>query len=197
MTTQENHIAGDLLNRIAEGDETAFRTLYDQFHKQVYNQAYNYLQDPGLASDAVQNVFVKIWMVRDKLREVKNPRNYIFIVARNIIISDLRKKVFHKYLDEELAMLEEDTKLPDKQLSLKESMEIIHKAIENLSPQQKKAYTLSRTNGLSIEEISKEMEISQETVKTHIKQSLKSLRKYLSDHSIDLALLIVFILRNR
>ena len=188
------HIDHDILVQAAGGEESAFRHLYDNFHRQVFNQAYSYLQSAERANDAVQEVFLKLWATREKLSEVRNFKSYLFIIARNIIISDLRKKVLHKYLDEEAAMVEEDTILPDKQLSYKESMELVQKAIDALPPQQKKAYTFSRTLGLNHEEIATEMNISPETVKTHIKQALKSLRKYLSDRHVDLAMLIIFIL---
>ena len=191
------HIDQSELNRIAAGEESAFRLLYDTFHQQVYNQALYYLQSPERASDATQEVFLKLWAKRNVLAEVKDLKSFIFILARNIIISDLRKKVFVQYLDEEASLLQEDTSLPDKQLSFKEAMQIVQEAIDHLSPQQKKAYTLSRTEGLSYAEIAKQMDLSPETVKTHIKQALKSLRTYLSERSVDLGLLIIFLLNHR
>lgn len=185
----------NLLLQVTEGNEKAFRHLYNHFHKPVFSQAYIYLQSAELANDAVQEVFIKIWSSKEKLADVKDIRNYIFIVARNVIISDLRKKVLHQYLDEEIEMMDDQTILPDRQLSLKESTKIIQEAIENLSPQQRMAYTLSRNNGLSYEEIAKQMDISLPTVKTHISLALKSLRNYLSQRSVDLALLVVFLMR--
>jgi RNA polymerase sigma-70 factor (ECF subfamily) len=185
----------NLLVQVAEGDEKAFRRLYDLFNKQVFSQAYIYLQSSELANDAVQEVFIRIWSSKEKLADVKDIRNYIFIVARNVIISDLRRRVLHQYLDEEMEMMDDQTILPDRQLSLKESMKIIQEAIENLSPQQRTAYTLSRNNGLSYDEIAKQMDISLPTVKTHISLALKSLRNYLSQHSVDLALLIIFLIK--
>lgn len=197
MAAREIHIDSTLLARIAEGEEIAFRELYDQFNKQVFTQAYNYLQSSELASDAVQEVFIKIWSARLRLPEVKDIKSFIFIVTRNVIVSDLRKKVFHHHLNEETELLQADTVLPDRQLSLKESMAIVLEAIHHLTPQQRKVYTLSRTVGLSHDEIAKQMGISTETVRTHIKQALRSLRKYLSDRSVDLAMLILFIISSR
>lgn len=191
------HNESELLQAIATGDEASFRQLYNQFHLTVFQQAFHYLQSEELASDAVQDIFIKLWDKKEKLAEVKDVKAYIFIVARNIIISTLRKKVFHHRLDEELEMIEEDTHLPDRQLSYKESLQIIQEGINSLPQQQQKAYTLSRTQGLSHEEIAKEMRISTETVKTHIKQALKSLRAYLTSRSVDLGVLIIFLLRCR
>lgn len=192
---ESTDIDKNLLVQVAEGDEKAFRHLYDLFNKQVFSQAYIYLQSSELANDAVQEVFIRIWSNKEKLADVKHIRNYIFIVARNVIISDLRRRVLHQYLDEEMEMMDDQTLLPDRQLSLKESMKIIQEAIENLSPQQRTAYTLSRNNGLSYDEIAKQMDISLPTVKTHISLALKSLRNYLSQHSVDLALLIIFLIK--
>ncbi|MBV4360395.1 RNA polymerase sigma factor [Pinibacter aurantiacus] len=196
MTSTRNHIDKELLVLISEGDEGAFRMLYDQYHKQIFSQAYIYLKSSELASDMVQEVFVKIWSARQKLPEVIDIKSYIFIVTRNIIVSDLRKKIFHRYLDQEAESIEADGILPDRQLSLKESMAIVHKAIEGFPTQQKKTYTLSRVHGLSHDEIAKELNISVETVKSHIKQALKSLRKYLSENSLDLCILLLFVVRN-
>lgn len=197
MSPSLPHTDPEMLQAVAAGDEPSFRRLYDRYHASVFQQAIYYLQSEELASDAVQDVFIKLWDKKEKLAEVADVKAYIFIVARNIIISSLRKRVFHRQLDEEFEMLEEDTHLPDRQLSFKEALRIVQEGIQSLPSQQQRAYTLSRTGGLSHEAIAKEMALSPETVKTHIKQALKGLRAYLASRSVDLGLLIIFFLHCR
>jgi hypothetical protein len=63
---------GNLLKLIADGDETAFRQLYDLYAGKIYTLAVTYLKSPLLAQDIVQEVFIKVWEKRTQLYEVKN-----------------------------------------------------------------------------------------------------------------------------
>ena len=180
------------MDRISQGDETAFAELYSRYWKAVYTQALHYMKSPQAAQDIVQDVFLKIWANRENLGHIREFRPYFFVTARNIIISNLRNTVFHQYLTDD-DQQEESILLPERMLSFKESVDILHRAIETLPPQQQKAYRLSRNEGLSYEEIAREMGISRLTVRTHITKALSFIRNYLAEKSVHPLVLAIWL----
>ena len=181
-----------LLKLLQEGDEGAFAEVYNRYWKRVNTVALNFIKSPEAAQDAVQDVFIKIWNSRENLLHVRELKPYLFVTARNQIISSLRNKVFHISLDAEEGV-EEETFLPEKQLSYKESVALLQKAIELLPPQQQRAYQLSRDGGLRYEDIAQEMGISRLTVRTHISKAIQFIRQYLTDHEVNPVFLLIFL----
>jgi len=172
-----------LLRFLQEENEEAFAEIYNRHWKRIYTLALSYLKSPEAAQDVVQDVFVKIWMNKENLLHVKEFKPYVFVTARNLIISSLRNTIFYVSLDPD-EQVEEELLLPERQLSYKESVNLLHRAIELLPPQQQRAYKLSRDEGMRYEEIAQEMGISKLTVRTHMTNALSFIRKYLIDNAV-------------
>ena len=171
-----------LLQQIAEGSEKAFAVLVEQKWNNIYWQAITYFKSSSQAQDIVQDVFLKVWQKRKDLPQVERFDSYLFIMARNHIISALRKKTVLPLSDDALEV-EEKNYLPDRALSQKTLAELIARAVDLLPQQQRTAYLLSRDQGLSYEEIASNMKVSKEAVKKHICRALNFLRSYISVHS--------------
>jgi len=60
---------GDCVRRIREGDEHAFRDLFDRYHGALYRYLLHRNVHPDVAEDLVQQTFVMVWERRDTLRE--------------------------------------------------------------------------------------------------------------------------------
>jgi RNA polymerase sigma-70 factor (family 1) len=183
----------ELLQLILQEDENAFAEIYNRYWKRIYTIAFSYTRSSEAAQDIVQDVFLKIWVNKDTLVQIREFKPYLFVTARNLIISSLRNKVFHVSLDPE-EQVEEETFLPERQLSYKESVDLLHKAIDLLPPQQQRAYKLSRNEGMRYEDIAQEMGISPLTVRTHITKALSFIRKYLIDNAVHPVLLLMILL---
>lgn len=182
-----------LLTFLLNDDEEAFAALYERHWKRIYTMALLYLKSPEAAQDTVQDVFLKVWTNRSALQQVRDFRPFLFVTARNLLISGLRNKVFHVSLDAGNEVGEESMH-PERHLSYRESVTLLHKAIEQLPPQQQKAYRLSRDNGMSYEEIAAEMGISRLTVRTHISKAIGFIRKYLTDVAAHPVMLLLVLL---
>ncbi len=90
MSIDNSYNEKALLEQIAQGDEAAFATLYDRHWKRVYTIALQYTKSPEAAQDIVQDVFIKIWVNKENLLQVREFKPYLFVTARNMIISSLR-----------------------------------------------------------------------------------------------------------
>ncbi|MEI6950461.1 RNA polymerase sigma-70 factor [Paraflavisolibacter sp. H34] len=185
-----------LLELLQEENERAYGELYRRYWEKIYSQALAWLKSPEAAQDIVQDVFLKIWTHKETLLQVREFRPYLLVSARNLIISSLRTNVFHAYLDPE-APLEEEVLLPEKQLSFKESVQLLHQAIEQLPPQQQRAYQLSRQQGMRYEDIAREMQISKLTVRVHISKAINFIRKYLEKNYVSLLAIELLLLSKK
>jgi RNA polymerase sigma-70 factor (ECF subfamily) len=175
MTASEEKV---LLQQIAGGDEKAFAILVERKWNNIYSQALTYIKSTHYAQDVVQEVFLKIWQKRKDLPNIERFDSFLFIIARNHIISELRKRMNATQGLDSLDFIEENF-VPDKTLSQKNLRELLARAINLLPQQQKTAYLLSRDEGLSHEEIAQQMQLSKETAKKHICRALNFLRTYL------------------
>jgi RNA polymerase sigma-70 factor (family 1) len=174
---------GQLLHQIAEGDEKAFAVIVSRYWNNIYAQALTYVKSAPHAQDIVQEVFIKIWEKRRTLPQVERFDSFLFIIARNYIISELRKKIVQPLQPDLVDVYKEDGTVPEEILSFKQLREHLETAINLLPQQQKTAFLLSRDEGLSYEAIARQMNLSRETVKKHMCRALNFLRIYVKTHA--------------
>jgi RNA polymerase sigma-70 factor (ECF subfamily) len=182
-----------LLANIAKGDEAAFRTLFEQHWDNIYGVAFAFTKSPVISEEMVQDIFLKIWLKREQLPQLKNFSDYLFIIARNHIISLLRKKTNEQpFTDQLLNYFQQTGHTPEDLFVCRETEWLVQKAIEQLPPQQHTIYCLSREKGLNQEEIASQLHISIHTVKSHMNKALQFIRHYLHTHAEMEALVIVY-----
>lgn len=182
----------ELLIRVSKGDEGAFRQLYDLYRKKIYSIAFKLIRIESVAEDAVQEVFLRLWLHREKLTEINYFTSYLNIVTRNYILNALRKMAHE---DAFLRNLVSESKRKKEEFDVvvfNQLQNLINKAVDRLPPQQKKVYLLSRGENLSHEEIAHQLNISRSTVKGHLISALKFIKSYLLSHA-DFLLLILFL----
>ncbi len=175
-------IEKDMLLLVAAGDRLAFNNLLHARWNKVYTLALTYLRSAEDAQELTQDVFLKVWQNRSRLPAVVNFDGWLFILARNGILSELRKKKARPIISAEPGEWEEDAILPDHPLIYKEASALVARGIDALPPARKKVFTLSRMEGKSYEEIAAMLNISRNGVKDHIEKALHFLRTYLHEH---------------
>jgi RNA polymerase sigma-70 factor (ECF subfamily) len=173
-----------LLLKVASGDEQAYRQLFHLHWDNIYNVALALTKSVELAEDMVQDIFLKIWQKRTQFVGIERFEDYLFIMARNHIYTELKKRSREdNFRDQIRDYFETSQNNADISLLTKETQEMIAKAVDQLTPQQQLIYGLSRDQGLSHEEIAEKLNISRNTVRNHIVQSLKTIRGYLQEHT--------------
>lgn len=191
MSSSAYNTENDLAVLIASGNQTAFTKLVDEKWRQVYGHALAYVKSSEKAQEITQDIFLKLWQNREKLTEVKNLENYLFILGRNHIVSEMRRRLTDTYPGVP-DTLEEDVWVPDRQLQLKQSTQLLLKGIAALPPMRRQVFILSRMDGLTHEEISERLGIAKNTVKQHIVLSLNFLRDYVRNHPGAFLVLTIF-----
>lgn len=172
----------ELSTRLAQGEEAAFNQVYHRFAPTVFNAIMLYIHDESNADELLQQVFVKVWEKREMLAEVGSLENYLFIMARNLVLTHLKKLArvgkVHIRLQAQQPAEEHTT---DQQVQLKEQQRLLQQAVEKLPAQQKTAWQLAE-DGYTYEEIAERMKLSRLTVKKHLELSRRFVRTYMNHH---------------
>ncbi|NLR63327.1 sigma-70 family RNA polymerase sigma factor [Chitinophaga varians] len=182
----------EFLNAIAGGDELAYAQLYRHYWNEVYSLALSFLKSPALAEDTIQEVFVKLWLKKENIPEWKDFRAYFMTMVRHEIINTMRQGR-RQMLIRDLGP-GEDVAAPSPQEALlqhKEAAGLIQTALNGLSAKQREAFLLSRTNGLSHDQIAAHMQLSKKTVANLITLALNHIRDFLNQQGYLTELLLV------
>ncbi len=174
----------DLLQRAAAGEESAFAELFTRYKFKLFGFVYKLTQSAEMAEDVVQDVFLQLWKNNASLAGIDNFSSYLFRMAQNQCINAFKRMARETAILKQLltgeAAFTPDT--PESALAYKEMEALFKKAIDQLPPQQKKVYQLSREQGLKHEEIAEQLQIAPGTVKNHMVQLLRTLRELLDNN---------------
>lgn len=184
------------LTAAAEGNQEAFSRIFYAFKDKVYTVALKLTESEDRAEEVVQEVFLKLWLQREKLLDIHSFEDYLFIVTRNHIFTIL-KRIALQYKTERLWESNRDDaeNLTENELISTEYENVLQQAIDLLSPQQKEVYLLSREKHLKREEIATLLNVSPETVKTHLARAMHHIKSYCSKQlGMNLRMILVFIL---
>lgn len=188
----------ELLRQVADGSESAFKRLFDSYERRLYTYAYKLTASREATEDIVQDIFLTLWAMREKLPEIRNLNAYLHRSAHNACMRSMRnmarETLVQHYLKSKATGIEE----AGNQLLSKEIRTQIQNLVDRLSPKQRQAFLLSREEGLRHEEIAQRMGIALNTVKTHLGDALKFLRDELSGQygTQALAIFVIFQLGN-
>lgn len=181
-----------LLQQVANGEEPAFRHLFDTYRQQVYGLGLLLTRSDFFAEELVQDVFLRIWISRARLAEVTHFKAYLKTITRNTAIDHLRRMAAEKLAFREM---NDQSALPTttNEAIVREYEALLRSAIDALPPQRRKAYLLSRQAGLKNEEIARQMDISLYTVKEHLKLANRQIRAFM-ERGINTLVLMVLLL---
>lgn len=179
-----------LISRLKNGDKDAFRQLFEHYFPLFLAFARKILKMDYVAEDLIQNVFMRTWVLREKLDENRSLKNYLLVAVRNEIYYYLRGefKKKHEGLQEEVAVCTFDI---NNAMSAKEMEAHIAKIIATMPERRREIFELSRSQRLSNAEIAERLGISVRTVEKHIENALSDIRHKLPALSI-LAIINMF-----
>jgi RNA polymerase sigma-70 factor (family 1) len=166
----------ELLLRVSEGSEDAFAHLFQQYRGKLYHYILTITESKETAEDTVHDVFLKIWINREKLPAIENLNSYLYMMSRNEAISGLRRMAKETLIMAELQKNAIGFSESADIASQNEVKKFITLAIEKLSPQQRKVFILNRQEGLKHEQIADQLGISINTVRTHLAKATQFLR---------------------
>ncbi|WP_405383073.1 RNA polymerase sigma factor [Maribacter sp. LLG6340-A2] len=176
--------------KLKSGNVKAYEQLIDLYYQQMCGYAYTLIHDHTEAEDIVQNVFVKLWEKRAKIKPELSIKSLLYKSIYNEFIDSYRKnkavtKLELKYIE----VLSDYVENQPENLEIK--IKKVYEVIEKLPPKCKEVFLLNKKEGLSHTEISEYLQISIKAVEWHITKAFKQLRKNLNQ-DIDTILFLLF-----
>jgi RNA polymerase sigma-70 factor (ECF subfamily) len=148
---------------------------------------------PAVTQEVVQEVFLKLWLHRDRLAGVENPKAYIIRIVNNEAINYLRAQARDNRLREAVTQFGvEDVPSPEQGIFYREMEMRLNEAIERLPQSCRKIYRMSREQYMRIPEIADALNLSDSTVKNQLVKALKSIRLHLKSVTPTIIFLIFF-----
>ena len=177
-----------LIQRISEaGDLHAFRQVVETYSPSLTTYARTFLRQPGLAEEAVSEVWVKIWRRRTALGAVQHLQAYLFRAVKHQALNAREQAARRPFVSlEDLPVEpvtgEEGAGSPLSQLEVHELRHLMEEAIAALPPGSLAAFRLVREEGLSYQEAADTLGISLNSLKTQLGRAMKRLRETLSQY---------------
>lgn len=170
------------IDDIRKGRVQAFEVFFDLFYLRVKHFAFGMIKNEDNAMEIAQNVFMKIWMNREKLSAELSLSSYVFTIARNEIHDYFKSQYY--FLDYQESLRDADNNQGyeiDSEYNINEIKEIVSNTVNKMPDQRKLIFKMSREEFLSNDEIANRLGISKRTVEKHISLALATIKKNLSD----------------
>jgi RNA polymerase sigma-70 factor (family 1) len=157
--------------------EEEFSGIYRAFWKKLYGISYNYVRDKTIAQELVQDVFVKLWVKRNEIKNVADTEAYLFTCLRNKIYdhfdSVARDKKFTKY---SLEKFSDELHAVDGTMVFNEGMSVVKEELQKMPEKTRVIFRMSKFGRYSNDEIAVKMQLSAKAVEYHLTQAVKKLR---------------------
>lgn len=169
-----------LILQLKKGSYKAFDSIYQMYAKRLYAYSLQFTKSPEDSEEIVQDVFVKLWINREKIKQENTLRSLLFIMAKHHIINAfhtvINQPVYEEYIDYKQGISVNDT---EQHLEYQEFISKFNEVMKTLPATQQKVISLSRIRQLSNKEIAEKLALSEQTVKNALSAGLKNLKQKL------------------
>lgn len=172
-----------LLMRVGQGkDKQAFAELFEYFAPRVKAYMFKLGSDDAMAEELAQKTMLQIWRKADLFDDMKAAAStWIFRVARNLRIDELRKETRFEYDQHDFTLIADKADSPERTLDRSQHADIMRRAIECLSSEQTEVIELSFYQGLSHGKIASHLDIPLGTVKSRMRLAFAKLKSELGN----------------
>ena len=179
-----------LINRIKQGDKTAFTAVMELYQDMVYNTAISIVQNAADADDITQDVFVKFYQTMGTFKGACKLSTWLYRITISITVDTERKKKRKKrfafaesfFGKEEEQVTAVEFNHPGIALEKKESAAALFKAMKQLPENQQIAFMLHKLEGQNYQEIAEIMNTTLTAVESLMVRAKVNLKKYLQSY---------------
>lgn len=172
-----------LIEQCRHGNEAAFNVLFRRYFNKLHQFALKFVKDRTVAESLVLDLMLHIWQKSELIDDRVDIAPYLFTAMKNRVFNHIRKKYRETVTLEEIPEKHQLLNASDEALEASELASAYHHVLEQLSPQRKKVFEMSRNQAMSHKEIAAELQLSVNTVENHISASIRFLRQNLKNNT--------------
>lgn len=186
-----NRSEKEIIEALKDGDESAFRVIFDLHFKRLYTFCFRLLKNREQAEEVVNDTLMNVWQNRHKLNADFPVLPYLYTITRRLALNMLRDMATSKRAIDQLWInMEKMSNTTEDSVLLNDLQRFTDEALVNLPPQQQLVFKMSRFEGLNFDEIAGKLNISRNTVKNHLVAALKTLKLHFNHTDVGYFLLI-------
>lgn len=180
----------ELIGRLRQGDEPAFRWLVDRLSSRIHYTVLNILQDPDDAEDALQETFIQVYESMDGFKGESSLSTWVHKIAIRKALEKLRKRKTRQrlqsfipwWMPNEKRSVDIGSLNPGIAAENKEKATALYKAIAQLPEKQQLAFTLIRLQGMKHEEATEIMGLGIKAIESLLSRAKENLKKNLEQY---------------
>ena len=161
--------------------EVYFTNVFKRHEYKLYTLVLSLTKSEEYAKDVVQDVFMKLWLQKSGIYNIDNIEMWLYKLTENRVIDFLQKTSSDKRLRDTLwvNMKNSHTDIGEEKICDKEYTNIIDKAINQLPPQRKLIYRLSKEDGFNYQEFSVYLKNSGNRIRNYFDHIINLIRNFL------------------
>ncbi len=157
-----------------------FSIIYDQYVDKIYRFIFLKVNSQEIAEDLTSETFLKGWGAFKNPNDIKNPPSFLYKIARNLVIDYYRQKDQKKTISvDDLRITDPRSNLEEKAI-LNSDLSIVKEALGNLKEDYQTVIIWHYLDDLTIPEIAKVLQKSEEATRVMLHRALKELKGKLS-----------------
>lgn len=180
----------ELLRRLRDGDEFAFKDLYEIYAPRLAARLLQLLRSEEIAEDILQDLFIKIWEVRHTINPDLSFGALLYKMAANLSKNVYRRNVYDQLMRKQMNTDQSHNPI-EESLDQSEAKQLLQAALNKLTPRQREVYIMHKIDGLSYQEIASRLNISASAINHHIQEANKQLRNILKSNYIYLFAVLI------
>lgn len=160
-------------------NEQSYKCLFLYFHPILYRFAFNILQDKSVSEEIVSDIMLKIWDMGNKLSQIQYLKIFLITSVKNSCFTYLSSKKYQQSLSKSIDnedIIRSNADNPEQLFIYSEVTQRVNLVIASLPMKCQMVFRLIKEEGLSYKEVSKVLEISQNTIETHMRIALRKIR---------------------
>ena len=181
------------VERLISGSYKDYALLYEYYWPRLFAFIFSLTHSRQIAEDIAQETILKIWTNHKDIDASLSFKSYLFTIAKNKLLNDLRKQINNPHLSDFIE-LSDNLKLSEntveEKIDFDEFLTKIQKAKQLLSPRLLEIFQLNKEDGLSVSEISIRFSITEQSVRNQLSKAVQTIKTQFKDY--DLLLFIVF-----
>lgn len=171
------------LNRIAYlRDEKAYKAIYLYFHPKLFRFCLGIVKDVEAAEEIVSDILLKIWTMENRLNLVEDIDLYLFKAVKNASLTWLSKQKIQSLPFESIDANTNFNNSVESAYINTETGREIEKAVRSLPEQCQLVFRLVKQEGFSYKEVHNILDISQNTIESHMRTALRRIKMQLEQY---------------
>ena len=162
-----------LVIALKQDDKQAFTRLFHAYYKDLVLFGGTYIPEKSTCEDIVQNIFLKLWNDRKSLEIENSLKSYLLKAVRNYCLDELRhRRIIDEHIAYELKSSSKDIDTTENYILYSDLCRQLKNALEQLPPQEREVFEMSRLENIKYQEIANRLNISVRTVEVRISNCL-------------------------